>query len=74
MQMKVTKKRSRLYRNFTHLYASVKARKTRLENLGTNHKSTWSWCFATHMPSRFTFVNSCCKISIRPVPTPWKFC
>jgi len=66
-------KRSSLYINFTHLYASVKARKTRLDVVEHHPCCTWSWCFAAHMPARFTFDYICCKISIRPILTPWKF-
>jgi hypothetical protein len=61
-------KRSRLNINFKHLYASVKARKTRLDTVEQHPYSTWSWCFATHMPAPFTFSYSCFKIYLRPVP------
>jgi hypothetical protein len=51
----------------------VNARKTRLNRVEQHPGSAWSWCFATHMPALFTFGYICCEISIRPVPTPWKF-
>ena len=65
-------KRSRLNINFTNLYTSVKARKTRLDKVEQHPYSTWSWCFATHLPARFTFGNSCCEIYLRPDPKPYK--
>ena len=43
-------KKSRLNINFTHLYALVKARKTRLENLGTTSWKHVKMCFAEFIP------------------------
>jgi len=54
-------KKSRLYRNFTHLYTSVNTRKTRLDSLGTTSWEQVKLCFATHMPTRFTFGYICVK-------------
>ena len=54
-------KKSRLYRNFTHLYASVNTRKTRLDSLGTTSWGQLKLCFATHMPTLFTFGYICVK-------------
>ena len=47
--------------NFTHLYTLVNTRKTRLDNLGTTSWEQVKLCFATHMPTRFTFGYICVK-------------
>jgi hypothetical protein len=66
-------KKARLYVNFTQMYTSINPAKQGLTLWLHKPCSTWSWCFATHMPTLFIFGYICCEISIRPVLTPFKF-